>query len=151
MQANSHGKQAMPKNYICFDFGLKRIGVAVGNDFIATAKELSPIKAKDGIPNWQQLEAHLKEWQPTAAVIGLPLNMDGSESELSARARKFANRIHGRYHLATHMQDERLSSYEAKGIVLSEQGHRDFGEHSVDGLAACLILESWFAQKQDEN
>lgn len=139
----------MPSSYLCFDFGLKRIGAAVGNSLIGTAKELSPIKARDGIPNWQQLEAHINEWKPSAVVIGLPLNMDGTESDLSARARKFGKRIHGRYHLEIHMHDERLSSFEAKGIVMQSHGHVDFGDHSVDGIAACLILESWFAERKD--
>lgn len=141
----------MASNFLCFDFGLKRIGVAIGNDLLRQARELAPIKAKDGIPNWQALENILSEWQPTAVVVGLPLNMDGSESELSTRARKFANRVHGRFHLPVHMHDERLSSYEAKGMVLRERGHVDFGDHSVDGLAACLVLESWFNNRNNND
>jgi putative Holliday junction resolvase len=141
----------MASNFLCFDYGLKRIGVAIGNDLLRQARELQPVKAKDGIPNWQILEKILNEWQPKAVIVGLPLNMDGSESELSTRARKFANRIHGRFHLPVHMQDERLSSYEAKGIVLQERGHVDFGDHSVDGLAACLVLESWFNNRNDND
>jgi putative Holliday junction resolvase len=141
----------MANNYLCFDFGLKRIGVAIGSDLIRKARQLSPMKAKDGIPNWQELEKLLREWQPKAVIVGLPLNMDGTESELSTRARKFGNRIHGRFHTVVHMHDERLSSYEAKGMVLEEKGHVDFGDHSVDGLAACLVLESWFESRNEND
>jgi len=141
----------MPNNYLCFDYGLKRIGAAIGNDLTNTARELKPLKATDGIPNWNDIEKLINEWQPKAVIIGLPLNMDGSESELSTRARKFGNRIHGRFHVSVETQDERLSSYEAKGIAMQEHGNLDFGDHSVDGLAACLILESWFSSRGEHN
>lgn len=135
-------------SYLCFDFGLKRFGAAYGTELLQSARELSPILARDGIPDWDQIERLISEWKPSAIVVGLPLNMDGSESDMSARARKFGKRVHGRYHLPVHMMDERLSSYEAKSAVLDAQGSTDFGEHSVDGAAACLILESWFANRE---
>lgn len=132
-------------NYLCFDFGLKRFGVAYANSVLQQGRELKPLSARDGIPDWQEIEKLIGEWQPNAVIVGLPLNMDGTESDMSARARKFGKRLHGRYHLPVHMMDERLSSYEAKLQVRAEQGDVDFGEHSVDGAAACLILESWLA------
>jgi putative pre-16S rRNA nuclease len=141
----------MPKSYICFDFGTKRIGVALGNDLTETARELKPIKAKDGIPNWQEVESLINTWQPKALVVGLPLNMDGSESDMSLRAKKFANRLHGRFHLNVALQDERLSSFEAKGMVLNDSGAQNFGDYSVDGIAACLVLESWFASRKNND
>ncbi len=141
----------MPKSYICFDFGTKRIGVALGNALTNTARELNPIKAKDGIPNWQEVESLLSTWQPKGLVVGLPLNMDGSESEMSLRAKKFAKRLHGRFHLDVALQDERLSSFEAKGMVLRDSGVQNFGDYSVDGIAACLVLESWLASREQQD
>ncbi|WP_036533861.1 Holliday junction resolvase RuvX [Oceanobacter kriegii] len=128
---------------MAFDFGTKRIGIAIGQRLTGSSRALEPIKANNGAPNWEQLEAIVKEWQPDAFVTGLPLNMDGSQSDMSLRAAKFARRLEGRLHKPSYTQDERLTSYEAKGMVISDSGERDFGKHSVDGLAAQLILESW--------
>ncbi|MCP5163244.1 MAG: Holliday junction resolvase RuvX [Hahellaceae bacterium] len=133
------------KTYLCFDFGTRRIGVAVGRDALGTATELAPLPAKDGVPQWPMLEKLVGEWLPDGFVVGLPLNMDGSENEMSLRATKFAKRLQGRFGKPFFMMDERLSSFEAKGMVMQKGGDRDFGRNSVDGLAACLILESWFA------
>lgn len=130
---------------LIFDFGVKRIGVAAGQTVTGTAQPLAPIKANDGIPSWDLLEKLCDEWQPDAFLVGLPLNMDGTVSDMSLRAKKFGNRLHGRLHKPIHFHDERLSSFEAKGIVLSQGGDRDFGKNSVDGLAAVLIFESWLS------
>jgi len=129
-----------------FDFGTQRIGIATGQRLTAGTQALNPIKAKDGIPNWDNLQRVIDEWQPDAFVVGLPLNMDGTPSEMSRRAAKFARRLEGRYHRPAYTQDERLTSYEAKGMVIEQGGHRDFGANSVDGLAAQLILESWMGE-----
>jgi putative Holliday junction resolvase len=138
------------ENYLCFDFGLKRFGVAVGNGYLKTASELKPLSARDGIPDWQLIETLVSEWQPKGFVVGLPLNMDGSESDMSLRATKFGKRLKGRFNLPVVMMDERLSSFEAKSSVKArKQQFIDFGEHSVDGIAACLILESWFASRSE--
>ena len=132
--------------YLCFDFGVKRFGVAHGNTLLKSASELPPIKAKDGIPDWNIIECLVAEWKPVGFVVGLPLNMDGTESEMSLRAKKFGKRLKGRFNKPVEMMDERLSSFEAKQAVKEKSGrYVDFGDHSVDGAAACLILESWFA------
>jgi putative Holliday junction resolvase len=134
------------KSYLCFDFGLKRFGVATGNSMLKSATELAPIKAKDGIPDWGVIERLVDEWQPDMYIVGLPLNMDGSQSDMSLRANKFGKRLKGRFNKPVEMMDERLSSFEAKQLVKQQSNHFvDFGEHSVDGAAACLILESWFS------
>ncbi|MFW1677303.1 Holliday junction resolvase RuvX [Pontibacter sp. JAM-7] len=127
-----------------FDFGTSRIGVAIGQTLTGTASELPPVAAKEGKPDWVQLDRLLQEWQPQGLVIGVPLNMDGSISEMAYRARKFANRLHERYKLPSFLQDERLSTREAKSIHFARGGGTDFKRQSVDGIAACLILESWF-------
>lgn len=134
------------KQALSFDYGIKRIGVAVGQTITGTASPLHPLKAKDGIPNWQEIEALIKEWQPDILLVGLPLNMDGTESDMSKRARKFANRLHGRFGKPFEMVDERLSSEEIK-YDLRDQGIHDFGAHSVDGMVAKILFESWVAQQ----
>lgn len=136
------------QTFLCFDFGLKRFGAAVGNDLLRTGRELAPIKAKDGIPDWEIIQKYVEEWLPDGFVVGLPLNMDGSENDMCLRAKKFGKRLKGRFNKPVEMMDERLSSFEAKGHVIAQQGIRDFGAHSVDGAAACLILESWFSEQQ---
>lgn len=130
---------------LAFDFGVRRIGVAVGNEMIASATALDPLPARDGIPDWQVVSRLVAEWQPDLFVVGLPLNMDGSESQMSTRARKFGKRLYGRYGKPCEMVDERGSTREAKAIA-REAGHRgNYREEGVDGIAAQLILESHFA------
>ncbi len=126
-----------------FDYGLKNIGVATGQTLTGTASAQPAIRARDGVPDWQEIEALLREWKPERVLVGLPLNMDGTESELSTRARKFANRIHGRFGAAVEMVDERLSSFEAKGEVMARGGSRDYGKNPVDSIAARLIVETY--------
>lgn len=140
---SSPAPSARIQRLLAFDFGTQRIGVATGQRLTATAQPLAPLKARDGIPDWDLLQRVIDEWQPDAFVVGLPLNMDGSPSDMSRRAKKFAGRLEGRFHKPAYTHDERLSSYEAKGLVIAQGGSRDFGTHSVDGLAAQLILESW--------
>ena len=129
---------------IAFDFGTKSIGVAVGQSITATANPLAAIQAKDGIPNWQHIESLLQEWQPKLCVVGLPLNMDGTEQPLTERARKFANRIHGRFGVAIAMQDERLTTTSAKEMLFSQGGYRNLAKDKIDSAAACLILQDFF-------
>ncbi len=136
---------------LAFDFGTSRIGIAVGQAITGTASPLSPIAAKDGVPEWRKIEALIDEWRPEAFVVGLPLNMDGSLCDMSFRARKFANRLSSRFQCPSYLMDERLTSHEAKGIHLAKGGRADFKAHSVDGLAAQLILESWFREPHHRN
>ncbi|ABE57423.1 MULTISPECIES: Holliday junction resolvase RuvX [Chromohalobacter] len=130
---------------LAFDFGTRRIGVAVGNEMLGSATALAPLPARDGIPDWQQIAALLEEWQPDLLVVGLPLNMDGTESDMSRRARKFGNRLHGRFGKPVEVFDERGSTRAAKRIA-RDAGHRgNYRDDGVDGIAAQLILESFFA------
>ncbi|MBU6954158.1 Holliday junction resolvase RuvX [Hahella sp. HN01] len=132
-----------------FDFGLKRFGAAVGQSVSMTASPLKEIPAQDGIPRWEAIEALLEEWKPALVIVGEPLNMDGSVSEMALRARKFARRLHGRYNLRVEMADERLTSSEAKSMVRERYGHRDFGRYAVDSIAAVFIVESWLETHAD--
>lgn len=133
--------------YLAFDYGLKNIGLAYGSELGKNATELAPLKARDGIPDWAEVERLIKEYQPKTVIVGLPLNMDGSDSELSRRATKFSNRLNGRFGVAIELMDERLSSFEAKEEA-RESGHKgDFGKNPIDSIAARLILQSWFNQQ----
>jgi putative holliday junction resolvase len=134
------------RRVMAFDFGTRRIGVAVGQELLGTGQPVALIPARDGIPDWQQVESLLQEWHPDLVVVGLPLNMDDTENDMCARARKFGKRLHGRYHVPVEMVDERLTSFEAKGDVMAAGGSRDFGRHGVDDRAAVLILETFFRQ-----
>jgi putative Holliday junction resolvase len=137
-------KRDQPVSALCFDFGSKRIGVAYGQSITGTAQALQTLAARDGIPDWQEIEKLVRQWQPSVFVVGLPFNMDDSESELLLRARKFGQRLEGRLHKPCYGMDERLSSFEARGQLL-----RGEADASVDSLAARLILESWFAGLQE--
>ncbi len=129
-----------------FDYGTRQIGVAVGQVVTGQARELCVLKAQNGVPDWQKVEALIKEWQPDAIVVGLPLNMDGTKSEMSERAEKFARRLNGRFNLPVHTHDERLSTFEAKGQRLAQGQRGSYREHPVDALAAALLLEGWLQQ-----
>ncbi len=128
---------------MAFDFGLRQIGVAVGNSLLCSTQPLAIIQAREGVPDWQTVGQIVQEWQPDLLVIGDPLNMDGSDSELCKRARKFARRLHGRLGLPVEMVDERLTSFEAKQIS-RERGHKgDYKHQPIDSHAAELVLQGW--------
>ena len=131
------------RSVLAFDFGLAQIGVAVGNTLLRSTQPLAILRAREGIPDWQALEQLVRDWQPDLLLVGDPLNMDGSDSELCERARKFARRLHGRLGLPVTMVDERLTSFEAKQVS-REQGHRgDYKRRPIDSQAAELVLQSW--------
>ena len=127
-----------------FDFGQSKIGVAIGQRLTSSANPVGIVPAKDGKPEWQILDKLINEWQPGLFIVGLPLNMDDSMSEMGRAAQKFSRRLEGRYHIATAMMDERLSTFEAR--QQSNNGSAaGSGKHTreLDDIAAQLILESW--------
>lgn len=128
---------------LAFDFGTRQIGLASGQTVTATATPLTTLPARDGVPDWPRLESLVREWRPVLLLVGLPLNMDGSESPLCARARKFARRLHGRTGRKVLMVDERLSTREAKSI--DGRQDRNYREQPVDAIAASLVLETWLS------
>ncbi|TQV69630.1 Holliday junction resolvase RuvX [Exilibacterium tricleocarpae] len=133
----------MTQTLLAFDYGTRSLGVAAGQTLTGTATELAPLPARDGIPDWAVVQRLLEEWRPALVVVGLPLNMDGSDSELTQRARKFGQRLHGRFGVRVEMMDERLSTVAAKEVAAS-RGHRgNYAAEPVDSIAARLILESW--------
>jgi putative Holliday junction resolvase len=132
-----------PQRLLAFDYGLRQIGVAVGNAGLGTSQPLAILRARDGQPDWSQVEAVCAEWEPDLLLVGDPLNMDGSISELATRARKFARRLEGRFGVPVALVDERLSSFEIKQQQ-REAGHRgNYRDQPIDSLAAELILQDW--------
>ncbi len=131
------------RTLLAFDFGLRNIGVAIGQAVTGTANALPPLKAQNGTPNWEQIAQLIQEWQPDAFVVGIPLNMDGSDSTMSQRARKFGNRLYGRFGKPWFARDERLSSFEAKDWARKLGHDGNYTNAPIDSLAAQLILESW--------
>src|SRR5882672_10686407 len=131
---------------LAFDFGERRIGVAVGELQLGVAHPLETIDARANDVRFHRIEVLVNEWQPVLLLVGLPLTLDGSEHAMTALARRFALRLHGRYGIATRLVDERLTSVEAERQI------RDLGldvrasRSKVDQLAAKLILESYFSQ-----
>ncbi|MCP5016805.1 MAG: Holliday junction resolvase RuvX [Ketobacter sp.] len=129
---------------LAFDYGTQKIGVAIGQSLTGSATPLSEIKARDGQPDWQQVAQLIEEWQPDAFVVGVPINMDGSEFELTQRARKFGQRLHGRFGKPWFEMDERLTSFEAR----EQRNAQGCGKAGlVDSIAASLILQSWFTEQ----
>ena len=134
-----------PRTLLAFDYGEKRIGVAVGQELTCTATPLTTVGARDGKPDWAAVTRLIEEWRPDALVVGLPLNMDGSPHRLTRAAQRFGNQLHGRYNLPVEMVDERLSSLEAER-VLARDSFRGQKKADIDEVAARVILESWFEQ-----
>ena len=129
---------------LAFDFGTKSIGCAIGQSITGTAQALPAFKAQDGIPNWEAIEKCLKEWKPDVVIVGLPLNMDGTEQDLTLRARKFANRLQGRFGVNVHLQDERLTTTQARSEIFERGGFKALKKGKIDVVSACLILARWF-------
>ncbi|TFV91920.1 Holliday junction resolvase RuvX [Oxalobacteraceae bacterium OM1] len=122
------------KTVLAFDFGLKRIGVAVGNTLIRQAQPLKVIAAATNDDKFAQLGALIAEWQPGLCVVGLPLHSDGTEHEMTVRCRRFANQLNGRFGVATALVDERFSS----AVLPQRRGE------VIDAEAAAIILQQYF-------
>jgi len=120
-----------------FDYGTKKIGVAIGQLLTNTATPLAIVKANNGKPDWASIGNLVNEWQPKRFVVGLPINMDDSESEMSLKARRFSRQLNGRFVVPADTMDERLSSFEV----------RNARKDAIDDLSAVVILESWLRQQ----
>ena len=136
---------------MAFDYGTRQIGVGVGQTLTGSAEPLTNLRARDGVPDWEQVAKLIREWEPNVLVVGLPLNMDGSASDMSERAARFARRLNGRFQLPVETVDERLSTFEAKQH-LKDQGRTpsSYREDPVDSLAAALLLQTWLSSQSKE-
>ena len=122
-----------------FDYGTTKIGIAVGQSITATATPLTTLRAIRQRPDWQRIAELIEVWQPTELVVGLPCDIDGSETDISGRAKRFARQLQGRFRLPVHMIDERLTSMEAR----QQLQRRPKNIEELDAIAASLILETW--------
>jgi len=128
---------------LAFDYGQKYIGVAVGSTFSGLAEPLTTLHVKNGQPVWEQVSTLIAQWQPKALVLGLPLNMDGSDNAMTRAARKFGNRLKARYNLPIHMVDERLSSRVARATLMEAGISPRQHKRHLDSLAAQTILQAY--------
>jgi putative Holliday junction resolvase len=148
-----------PRTILAFDYGTKRIGIAVGQELTKTATALTTLTCSANKVDWDTIDQLIKEWQPQAVVVGLPLDADGAETDISRGAKRFGDKLQKRYHLETYWMDERLTSVEAERIIAASHkgkkprangsykaGKYKVDKGAVDQLAAKLILESWFNQ-----
>lgn len=138
-----HLPLATPQTLIAFDFGLKRTGVAVGNTLSGGARPLTTISEEQNDKRFAAIEVLLAEWKPARLVVGLPLAPDGAETELSKRARRFANQLHGRFGLPVELVDERYSSAVAEDALKPGRA----GKEKVDAAAAAVILQAWLDEQ----
>jgi len=138
------------RTLIGFDYGTKRIGIAVGQELTSSSSPLETIHNRKNAPDWTAIEKHIHNWRADALVVGIPFNMDGTEHALTHAARRFAAALEKRYHLPVYTVDERLTSIEAQHII------RDMGtlphklKHNkalIDQVAARLILDTYFSQR----
>ncbi|MCW8856013.1 MAG: Holliday junction resolvase RuvX [Kangiella sp.] len=136
-----------PQRYLCFDFGEKRLGVATGLRDQMSSQALTVLAVVNDQPDWSLVEKLITEWRVEAFVVGLPLNMDDTEQQITQKARKFAGRLHGRYGLPTHLHDERLSSAEVKDYLFEIGGYKKLKQTPIDAYAAELILKGFFEQQ----
>jgi len=132
-----------------FDYGRRRIGVAVGQHITRSASPVAAVTARNDGPDWARLDALLDEWRPAELVVGLPYNADGTPHDLTREAEAFARTLAERSGLAVHTVDERLSSVEAERALRERraEGRRRVAKGDVDAAAACVILESWLNRR----
>ncbi|MGE5154747.1 MAG: Holliday junction resolvase RuvX [Bdellovibrio bacteriovorus] len=130
-----------------FDFGPRKIGVAVGQTVTGTARPLKTLRSRGDKPDWPGIEALVREWHPSAAVVGLPLGLDDRPADWAGQIERFARQIQGRFGLPVHLVDERLTSVEARRQLRSRPGPKPTDHRLEDAVAAALILETWLSEQ----
>jgi putative Holliday junction resolvase len=126
-----------------FDYGTRKIGIAVGQTLTGTATPLETVRQVNQKPDWRRIGALIEEWQPEALVVGLPLDVDDSETDATQPALRFSRQLEGRFHTTVHLVDERYSSFEARDRLRHRAKRRD----DYDAVAAKLILETWLNER----
>ncbi|NBV75505.1 MAG: Holliday junction resolvase RuvX [Methylococcaceae bacterium] len=134
--------------YLGFDFGNKKIGIAVGQADTGIASPLTTLKSPNQVPDWNGIGKLISDWQPIALVVGLSLQADGSDNIVTPRMQKFCRQLNGRFNLPVHQIDESLTTFEAKQLLFDDLQVSAGKLWAVqDQLAAQLILQSWFNQQ----
>ena len=134
--------------FLGFDYGRKHTGVAVGSRRSGGAEPLARLTARGKEPDWERIGRLIAEWQPQALVVGLPLNMDGSESAMTRAARAFGASLAARYNLPVHMVDERLSSRVATDMLFDAGVPLKRHKYQLDKRAAQTILQAFLNQRR---
>ncbi len=129
---------------LAFDFGIRRIGVAVGESALGLAHPLSEISGEETEPRFAAIAKIIEEWQPQHLVVGLPLTADGAEHDLTRRAQRFARQLEGRFGLPVSLVDERYTSVEAESGLRDTGARKALREKRIDAAAAQLILQQFF-------
>jgi putative holliday junction resolvase len=132
------------KTYLAFDFGEKRIGVAVGSDITESANALTTIAATNDEDRFNAIAPLVNDWQPFAFVVGLPSHPDGAAHAMTARAEKFARQLQGRFSRPAHLVDERYTSLEAEYELMQRRGKKPKSKEAIDAEAAATILRRFF-------
>ena len=135
----------MPKVILGFDYGSKRIGVAVGQMITRTATPLSPIPAQNGIPNWDSIKQLIKTWNADTLVVGMPYNMDASVSDMVLAATRFQQSLRQHCNIPVFGSDERLTTFAARQQLAAAEKSK----HSLDSVAAQIILEQWMRNQNE--
>lgn len=142
----------MPKGiFLGFDFGMSKIGVAIGQNFTKSANPLCIIKAKQGVPDWLEIDKLVADWKVEGLIVGIPFQLEGGEQQISLAARKFARKLYNRYQLPVHLIDERLTTKMAKSELSEQWPITRATFETVDDYAAKLILEAWLRTQKEEN
>ena len=128
---------------MAFDYGLRNIGIAIGQNITKSASTFYAVKAKEGKPDWIKLDSIVEEWQPGLFIVGDPFNMDGTKSDFQKRISKFSSELKKRYEVSVHMVDERLTTKEAKERIKNEANGLK-GSANKHSISAQIILEDWF-------
>ena len=129
---------------LAFDFGTKRIGVAVGESTLGLAHPLAGIAGEESASRFAAIAQVIAEWKPQQLVVGLPLSADGAAHELTRRAQRFARQLEGRFGLPVSLVDERYTSVEAEAAMREAGAHKAVRERRIDSAAAQLILQQYF-------
>lgn len=135
------------QTFLGFDFGTKSIGVAVGRLPPGRAEGAGTVAGRARLPDWKTIDRLLELWLPNGLVVGLPLNMDGSDNFMTEQARRFGRRLDGRYHLPVYWVDERLTTVIARDHVLATGARRMRRKAMLDTLAAVTILQAFFDER----
>ena len=145
--ANKNSKKTI-HTVLGFDFGAKRIGIAVGQTLTAHANPLQTLTNVKNKPDWDNIERLILEWKPQALIVGLPYLLDGKETDMTLRADKFSRRLHGRFGLPVFTVSETLSSFEAEEQLKQQKKIGKHNKDEIDKLAAALIIETWFQEQK---
>ena len=145
----TNNQKLLTGNILSFDFGEKRVGVAIGNTITNNIHPLETIETSKKIERYIKIESLLETWKPIQLIVGYPLNDDGSKSRMSSLAKKFGEKLKNKFNIPVHFVDERFSSSEAELRLKALEKNLKKRKHIIDQVAAMIILDSYF--ESDKN